>query len=87
MSSFLERCLSNSNATMDKLRADTAKGSCSDVKHFSAKDSCLTPGQFDLPTEDWSQIDIHKRATKASGTGTGTGTGMDAFLNAVIKSV
>jgi hypothetical protein len=81
--SFLEDTLKSHESQNQKNINAAKRGNTSTLPKFSAKDSCLTPGQFDLPTivEDWSHIDIHKRATRA------TGTGMDAFLNAVIKSV
>jgi hypothetical protein len=77
--SFLEDTLKSHESQNQKNINAAKRGNTSTLPKFSAKDSCLTPGQFDLPlTENWSHIDIHKRATKASG--------MDSFLDAVIKS-
>jgi hypothetical protein len=74
--SFLEDTLKSHERQNQKNINAAKKGNKSTLPRFSARDSSLTPGEFDLPlTEDYSYIDIHKRAT-----------GMDAFLNAVIKS-
>jgi hypothetical protein len=75
--SWMEKTLANHEHFNTKNINAAKKGNTSTLPKFSAKDSCLTPGQFDLPNEEWSHIDIHKRATRA--------TGMDALINQVIR--
>jgi hypothetical protein len=74
--SWMEKTLANHEHFNTKNINAAKKGNVSTLPKFSARDSALSPGEFDLPGEDWSYIDIH----------TPKATGMDAFLNAVIKS-